>query len=288
MAWQQRLCGENLCHHIYAWGNNRNRIFSNERHFNYYLNSLADFADRHQIDIIAYALMEWHIHLFIYDRVNSMADFIQGLHSVHAHYYNHDTNRVGHAFGERYNNKVVQPNNYALCLSKYIHRQAVEAGLVKDPKMYEWTSYHRYIGIKPPEFVKPNIILDQFGENLSSEERITQYINYVKRNKKDLVDWDMNNFNVVGDGSFCSRLKKINEGKKRVKIMPHDVIGIVSKDLAIDRERLCGPSGMEEKELRHRAFRILFEDYGYTYSEIARIFKVSRLTVYKAIAKQFK
>jgi REP element-mobilizing transposase RayT len=283
MAWHHRLCGDNLYHHIYAWGNNRNRIFSQVEHYAYYLNLLDNIAKRHQMDIIAYALMEWHIHLFIYDRINSMANFMQRLHRAHACHHNYETDRVGHAFGERYNNIIVQPNNYALCLSRYIHRQAVEAGLVSDPKMYGWTSYQRYIGLKPYEFVKPNIILDQFGADLSSDEKIKQYINYVNGDKADPVDWDLKNYNVVGDGSFCLHIKNINREKRSAKIKPHDIITIICSDLATDRDRLLRPSGREERILRHRAFLHLIDKYGYTCSEVARLFKVTRLTVLKAV-----
>jgi len=285
MSWQERLCGEGLYHHIYAWGNNRNRLFSHRRHFIYYLDMLSSCSQRHQIDIIAYALMEWHIHLFIYDKINTMAYFMQELHRAHARYYNNETNRVGHAFGERYNNIIVQPNNYALHLSRYIHRQAVAAGLVKDPRMYEWTSYHRYIGLKPSEFVKPDIILDQFGINMSYSEKINEYMSFVQGEQTDLVDWEKKDYNVVGDGSFCLHVKNLNRERKRVKIKSHDIIAIICKDLAVDRERLLIPSGIEEKAQRHKAFLLLMRDYGYTYSEIARLFRVSRLTVFKAITK---
>jgi REP element-mobilizing transposase RayT len=286
MAWQQRLCGENLYHHIFAWGNNRNRIFSSDQHYTNYLELMAIYAKSHQIDIIAYALMEWHVHLFIYDTINTMANFMQDLHSMHARYYNHETNRVGHAFGERYNNIIVQPNNYALSLSKYIHRQAVEAGLVTDPKMYEWTSYHRYIGLEPHGFVKPNIILDQFGENVSQNDRVEQYINFVKGDKADTVDWDKRNFNVVGDSSFCAQIKHLNREKKNIKVIPNDLILIACIKLGVERDQLLNPCGRGDKELRHRAFLLLVKEYGCSYNEIAQLFKVTRLTVLKAIARQ--
>lgn len=285
MTGQQRLCGENLHHHIFAWGNNRNYIFSHDRHYNYYLELLPKLAERHQIDIIAYALMAWHIHLFIFDKINSLADFIQDLHGTYARYYNHETDRVGHVFGERYKNIIVQPNNYALWLSRYIHRQAVEAGIVTDPQMYEWSSYRRYIGLEPYGFIKPNIILGQFSDGASNGEIIKHYGNFVKGHKHDPVDWDKNDYNVVGDDSFCSHIKYLNR-KKRIRVTPYDLIMIASMKLAIDRDRLLRPRGTEDKALRHRAFLILTDEYDCTCNEIARLFKVTRLTVLKAIARQ--
>jgi putative transposase len=285
MAWHQRLCGEDLYHHIYAWGNNRNPIFSYNHHYTYYLHLLADYADRFQIDIIAYALMEWHVHLFIYDKNNSMAEFMQALHRRHASYHNIETNRVGHAFGERYNNKIIQPNTYALNLSRYIHRQAVEARLVKDPSEYKWTSYNKYTGLEPYDFVKPYIILNQFGDNTSLTSRIRQYADYVNGNIKSPVDWDMNNYNVVGDGPFYLYVKNLNKGKRRVTIKSHDIMKIICLDLNIELDNLLHPSGRDERILRHKAFYLMLDKYGYSVSDIARIFKVTRLSVMKGIAK---
>ena len=285
MSLRQRLCGEDLYHHIYAWGNNRDRLFTHDQHYNNYLNLLAHFSTRHQIDVIAFALMEWHIHLFIYDKINTIPYFMKELHGVHARYYNCETNRVGHAFGERYNNKIVQPNNYALYLSRYIHRQAVEAGLVQDPRNYEWTSYNRFIGLKPLEFIKPHIILNQFGDTVTVDERISRYMDFVQGEPDDPIDWERKDYNVVGEGSFCMRIKKLNRKKKRIKIRPYDIMTIMSKELGIDRNRLLQPSGLEEKMMRHKAFHLLVKEYDFKYSEIARLFKVNRLTVIKAVTK---
>lgn len=283
MTIYRRLSGENLYHHIYAWGNNRNHIFTQPDHYLKYLNLLAHFSERYKIEVIAYALMQWHIHLFIYDKSNTMPYFMKDLHGVHARYYNCETNRVGHVFGKRYNNKIVQLNNYGLYLSRYIHRQAVEAGIVQDPRKYEWTSYHRFIGLKPVEFVKPAIILDQFGEHLSYQEKINEYIYFVQGEQDDPIDWEKSDYNVVGDKSFCLNIKKINRDNKRVKIKPYNIVKLISEDLAVDQEQLLHPHGRKEKALRHRAFQIMAEEFDYNYNEIAKIFNVTRLTVCKAM-----
>lgn len=53
--------------------------------------------------------------------------------------------RTSHVFGNRVRNKAVGANSYGLWFSRYIHRQAVEVGLVSNSEDYEWTSYHTYI-----------------------------------------------------------------------------------------------------------------------------------------------
>ena len=101
-------------------------------------------ARKKTMDIIAYGLMEWHVHLFVYDRNNTIADFMMTLHGEYAQFFNRECHQIGHVFGERYNNKIVANSVYGLWLSRYIHRQAVEAGMTNDPVLYPWTSYNRW------------------------------------------------------------------------------------------------------------------------------------------------
>ncbi len=56
MGWKTRLRGENLYHHIYAWGNDRHSVFKDSRHYQKYLLLIAKHARAFNMDIIAYAL----------------------------------------------------------------------------------------------------------------------------------------------------------------------------------------------------------------------------------------
>ena len=58
MKWKKRLCGEDLYHHIYAWGNDRHPVFKEDYHYKKYLQLLKKYANENRIDVIAYALME--------------------------------------------------------------------------------------------------------------------------------------------------------------------------------------------------------------------------------------
>lgn len=120
-----------------------------------------------EIDIVAYALMPAHVHLFVHDQKNTISRFMMRLHGDYARYYNKVNERVGHLFGERFNNKIVLANLYGKWLSRYIHRQAIEAGLVTDPVDYAWSSYRIYIGLAPRKFVRPDVILKQFGTEVN-------------------------------------------------------------------------------------------------------------------------
>jgi putative transposase len=264
MAWKIRQRGEDLYHHIYAWGNDRHPVFKHLNHYRKYLSLLNGHAKTYDISVIAYALMEWHVHLFIYDQQNSISEFMMDLHGDYAQYYNRVTKRVGHVFGERFNNKIVKCNIYGKWLTKYIHRQAVEAGLIRDPQDYPWSSYRVYLGREKSALVKPDIILDQFGQ---SSERSINYKSFVEGGDDGPVDWSMRYF----------RLRSIS-----------DFIRVACAELKIEPDIVMKPRGREEQMLRSRVVQRLVKRHDIKAINIAKGFGLSRSAVAQILKRGVK
>ena len=259
MGWKIRARGQNLYHHIYAWGNDRHPVFKESKHYQKYLLLLGKYSKTFDIDIIAYALMEWHVHLFIYDKLDTISDFVMKLHGDYARYFNKTANRVGHVFGERFNNKIVNANVYGLWLSRYIHRQAVDAGLVQSPVDYQWSSYRAYLGLEKSKFLKTDIILNQFGNQKNMRHR---YEEFVLSDNDGPADWDKRTFT-------------LHTGE--------DLIEFICRELDIDLSILFHPEGARERMIRHEAIRTLATKYGYRGSQIARTLKLSRAAIAKIL-----
>lgn len=289
MPKKPRLKGDRLYHHIYAWGNDRHPIFLGESHYEKYLAYLELFSLRYDIAAIAYALMEWHIHLFIYDKYGKLSEFMNNLHGEYARFFNKDTKRIGHVFGERFNNRIVQANNYGLWLTRYIHRQAVEAGLVANPRDYPWTSYRAYIGLAPAGFLRPELIWEQFG---SGQKIFRYYESFVLGIEDGPVNWAKSQSGeVVGNRAFIKRFehthkKEVVEAEDLKNKDFADLIKKISKRLGIDERIVLDPVGRVEKYARHQVFHILVNDYGLSYRRVARIFRISPMTVINALRSQ--
>lgn len=184
------------------------------------------------------------------------------LHGDYAQYFNYDTHRVGHVFGERFQNKVVVPNTYGLWLTCYIHRQAVAAGLVSDPMDYPWTSYRIYIGLDKKWFIKPEIILNQFGTSQDAHQR---YKEFVLEEVDEPVDWT----------------------KKAIKIVNmKSLIEMACKELHIEKTILYNPRGWAEKKRRHEVVRILMEKYCLPARQIADFLGLSRMAITKIVGSR--
>jgi REP element-mobilizing transposase RayT len=240
-------------------------------------------SDIYKVDIIAYALMAYHIHLFVFDQDAELSNFIEDLHGQYAQYYNKVAHRTGHVFGERFNNKIVQPNNYGVWLTRYIHRQAVEAGIVNDPQLYAWTSYHVYIGMAKKGFLKPAVILEQFGQGKTAYD---QYKNFVMNENTCPVDWNQKSISMVGDPEFIKNFHKAKNIPK--KTSPQDMLELASTLSSMTPEVLLNPCGWRERRLRQKILIKLFREYDYSISEIARVFKITPTAVRKAIRSQVR
>lgn len=276
MPKRPRFKGATLYHHIYNRGNDRHPIFKVRSDYKRYLRKLFQYGLKYRIDIIAYALMEWHLHLFIFDRNGEISKFMNVLHGQYALLFNKIHGKIGHVFEGRFKNKVVDVNNYGIWLSRYIHRQAVEAGLVSLPEEYEWTSYRTYIGMLKNQLLKPEVILSQFGNK--PKERYSAYKDFVEGDEDGPADWETikkHGQPIVGNDEFIDELN----GKLATDSIEHRTIDDIWEQICfrlnVSRNLLKKPHGLQEKKLRHKAITILESEYNMGVREISRIFDIS-------------
>lgn len=280
MARRPRIVGVRLYHHIYAWGNNRQPIFVTDQHYRRYLGFLEIHSKDYRVDIVAYALMQSHIHLFVFDLIGKVPQFMNSLHGEYAQYYNQITGHIGHVFGERYNNKVVQANVYGLWLSRYIHRQALEAGLVADPREYQWSSYQGYLGETPIGFLKPEVILGQFG---FGPERIHQYEAFILGAEHGPIDWEMRSVTVIGDESFRQDMRERETAEDHKNLTDEEVFNLLVERFNVNPDLLLAARGLTEKRMRRKIIRYLVEDAGLRPTRVAQLCNISSMAVQKAL-----
>jgi len=284
MAKRPRLKGPGLYHHIYDRGNDRHPIFKGVSDYQRYLNYLSKYSKRYNIDVIAYALLEWHVHLFLFDQYGKISEFINVLHGIYGQVFNKIHNRVGHVFEKRFQNKVVDANQYGIWLSRYIHRQAVEAGLVDRAENYPWTSYRCYIGMERNTFLKTDVILLQFGKRDSNCH--VAYKKFVESEIAGPVNWRKIQIlpePIVGGEKFAKSVflkseKPYDSGYDKEKSLE-----LLSTRLGVSIEELKKPKGREQRKLRHKAIRVLQSEYDIGIREIARALNMSPSAVHHVL-----
>lgn len=137
-------------YHVIARGNERKDVFRDDVDREFYLRKLVDCRSRFGFFIYAYCLMDNHVHLAIERGAVALSCIMQALLSSHAQRFNKRHDRVGHLFQGRYKAFLVEKERYLLSLLRYIHLNPVQAGVVREPSSYAWSSDRYYrLGLGP-------------------------------------------------------------------------------------------------------------------------------------------
>jgi REP element-mobilizing transposase RayT len=146
-----RIEYEGAYYHVMNRGRGRQAIFHGEEYFRAFLDTLAEAHERFRLEIHAYCLMGNHYHLLLKTPEGNLQRAMRHVGGLYTQRYNRLKKTDGSLFRGRYKAILVDHDAYFLHLSKYIHRNPVDAHIVERLEDYEWSSYHTYIGKHKPE-----------------------------------------------------------------------------------------------------------------------------------------
>ena len=110
-----------------------------------FLKALENTRLRSDADIYGYVVMPEHVHILISEpRDQSLAAAIQGLKQAVSHYLGN-----GPLWIPRYYDFNVISDFKRIEKLRYMHRNPVHRGLVKDPGDWPWSSFHQYATHEP-------------------------------------------------------------------------------------------------------------------------------------------
>ena len=141
-----RIEYQDAYYHVLNRGRGRQVIFNGEEYFREFLHILPQVHDRFGLQIHAYCLMSNHYHLLVKTPEGNLQRCMRHVNGVYTQRYNRLKKTDGSLFRGRYKAILVDHDAYLLQLSKYIHRNPLEAGMVDHLENYEWSSYRSYIG----------------------------------------------------------------------------------------------------------------------------------------------
>ncbi len=172
MARQLRIEFPGAFYHVTARGNERKAVFKSIKDREKFLSYLESASNRYGAVIHAYCLMDNHYHILIETPLGNLSKIMQHINSAYTTYFNIKRERSGHLFQGRYKSILVEVDEYAKELSRYIHLNPVRAKMVKTPEEYQWSSYLYYTDKKEaPEWLYRDFILGYFGKRLSTSQR---------------------------------------------------------------------------------------------------------------------
>ena len=110
-----------------------------------FIDLLIEISEMWNVNIAAYCLMKNHYHILLQTPDGNISRCMRHLNSVYTQRYNRKHGLDGQLFRGRYKSILVCNDSHLLQLVRYIHKNPVKAGLVKDITDYEWSSYKGYL-----------------------------------------------------------------------------------------------------------------------------------------------
>lgn len=144
MARQLRIEYEGAFYHITSRGNQKEKIFWDDKDREEFKRILNKTKERYGYKLHAYVLMDNHYHLLIETPHANLKQIMQNINTSYTVYANKRHKRFGHLLQGRYKAFIVDKESYLLELGRYIHLNPVRAGLTTRPESYRWSSYREY------------------------------------------------------------------------------------------------------------------------------------------------
>ncbi len=172
MARPLRIEYRGAFYHVTSRGNEQKDVFKSRRDREKFLEYLASATQRYGATIHAYCLMSNHYHLLLETPEGNLSAIMRHINGAYTTYFNIKRKRSGHLFQGRYKAILIEVDEYLVELSRYIHLNPVQAGMVERPEHHQWSSYQSFIGqCTPPEWLKTGLILGSFVKREAAAQK---------------------------------------------------------------------------------------------------------------------
>ena len=223
MARSLRIEFPGAFYHVTSRGNERKAVFKSLRDREKFLSYLESATERYGAAIHVYCLMDNHYHLLLETPSGNLSTIMQHINGAYTTYFNTKRERSGHLFQGRYKAILVDADEYAKELSRYIHLNPVRAAIVKTPEEYKWSSCRYYtVRRKAPVWLQRGFILSYFDTR--STAAMKMYRDFVHT----LVDQEyesplskLPHSVILGSGEFVDGIKdRFLRGKQPDRELP--------------------------------------------------------------------
>ena len=173
MPRRRRLHVPGGLYHAVLRGNHRQAIFGGCDDYRHLEDIVAGALARYGASLLAYCWMTNHVHLAVRIAEAPLGSMMRIVASRYARSRQRSLSTTGHLFERRYRARLVDGDRYLLALVRYIHLNPVRAQLVTDPRDYDWSSHHYYLGAPCPAWLDIEPVLAMLGT--SAEVARTAY-----------------------------------------------------------------------------------------------------------------
>lgn len=175
-----RMVAEGLPHHITQRGNYQQNTFLDDKDKERYLNWLEEYSKKSSLSILAYCLMPNHVHIIgIPAARESLAKTFHQTHTKYSQYFNKKLNTKGHLWQGRFYSCVLDEQHLIAAL-KYVERNPVRAGLIKEPWEWKWSSASAHVAMNNNRII---LLTDVFSIINMNHNQWKQFISNAEENE---------------------------------------------------------------------------------------------------------
>lgn len=318
MPRQSRLDSPGTLHHIMIRGIEGLQIFQDNQDRDDFLSRIGHLVEITGTRVLAWVLMDNHVHLLIFSGQQGIVKFMQSLLTGYAIRFNQKYRRKGHLFQNRYKSIVCEKDPYLLELVRYIHLNPLRASLVKSIKeldRYPWSGHSVLVGRYKRPWQEKEYVLMQF--NNEKRRALQAYRKFIEQGKdhgrqpefvgggliRSLGGWSQvltlrsqgvkfdHDSRILGGRDFVTDI--LREADSKLKRQLKNEERQVLTDLII--KKMCHEKGVKEEELKSGGQRRkvsevrakvsyhLCHEWGIPMAEIARRLGVCTSAIAKAI-----
>ncbi len=313
MARGPRLDAPGSLHHVMVRGIERKEIFRDDRDREDFLGRLGEIVQEEKASCFAWALIPNHAHLLLRTGTTPLARMMRRLLTGYAVSFNLRHQRSGHLFQNRYKSIVCEEDSYLLELVRYIHLNAIRAGLVKDLReldRYRWSGHSVLMGYEQRDWQAKEEVLSHVGRRKRyAQDRYRQFVGEGislgrreelgsggsrRRGEKVVEDaGEASDPRVLGSGRFVHRVLADEEKVllrqnllKRKKRDLRALLAIVSKEFGAAEEELTGGGRRRILAAARSVFcRLAARELGATGRQLSEILQITPAAVFYSIGR---
>ncbi len=294
-----RIAYPNAWYHVMNRGRRAENTFLDKLDYEVFVELLQETSEAWNIQIAAYCMMPNHYHMLVHTPEGNISRAMRHVNGVYTQRINRRHHLEGQLFRGRYKSILVNGDSYLLQLVRYIHRNPLKAGIVKDMNTYPWSSHKAYLSVaKKWDWLHKDFILDLLTDDRKSQIRIyrrfvavdddNQLEDVMARKRwpsllgpKDFVDWVKATYKDVKGSDEMPQLRELHPDTDRIITSVCDYYGVECKELFKSKRG-------EFNEPRCVAIYLIRRLRSDSLKEIGKVFKLAKYSSVSSIIERMK
>ncbi len=150
-------------HHVVQRGNYGRDVFVDDSDREKYLVLFNEYRIKYRLSVLAYCLMNNHVHCVVIPHAeDSLSRVFNVTHMRYAQYFNKKLHEKGHLWQGRFYSCALD-NLHLMEAVRYVERNPVRAGIIKQPHQWRWSSALNHLGKKTEDLLGVSLFLRYAG-----------------------------------------------------------------------------------------------------------------------------